>query len=86
MDNNMQESLENLLICSSLNRSDRDCVEIALDDGYDNLDDVSKSRIRRLLNQRAANLNGTSPLARYRMRRAATALATAKASPAALIN
>ena len=64
----MTLELEELVVCASLDADDRDCVEQALDDGYLSLSPEKKSRIRRLLNQRAA-CPGLSVMQRYRMRR-----------------
>ncbi len=75
----MNSALEDLLVCASLGRGDRDCVERALDEGYGALDAAGKSRIRRLLNQRSARSG--SALQRYRQRRVAAAI-TAVARPA----
>ena len=71
----MTEALENLLLCQSLDRSDRDCVERALEEGYDALSEETRSRLRRLLNRQAVG-SALSPLQRYRAHRQEVALAT----------
>lgn len=70
----MTNALEDLLVCASLGRGDRDCVERALDEGYAALDAGGKGRIRQLLNQRSARSG--SALQRYRERRLSTGLAS----------
>lgn len=70
----MNTALEDLVMCASLGRGDRDCVERALDEGYAALNAADRARIRRLLNQRSARSASGSALQRYRQRRVTAAI------------
>lgn len=64
----MTEALEMLMLCASLSEHERDCVERALDEGYEALPDRQRALLRRLVNAQAAKRSMT-PLQRYRLRK-----------------
>lgn len=77
----MTQTLEMMLLCESLSNAEHDCVERALEEGYEYLADKDRALIRRLLNRRAAKTSLT-PLQRYRLRRQAEMRGTPRMTPA----